>query len=135
MNHRIATLAALAIIGSTTLGLKALAVSHFARGATEWIGSPEVQAVGRAGRIAATSLGRTAADHARGIAFDATLGVVRGLSAVYAATGTRERVIPAVAPEPRIRIRRESESVDASAAERAEHDSGCESTRGDRTTS
>ena len=53
----------------------------------DWLGSPEALAVGRAGRIAAESLSRSAADQAKEIAFDATLGVVRGLSAIYAATG------------------------------------------------
>jgi hypothetical protein len=104
MHHRIATLAALAIIGAGVLGIETLAVSRVARGTSAWLGSPEALAVGRAGRIAAESLGHSAADHAREIAFDATLGVVRGLSAIYAATGGKVREISVASPETRVRV-------------------------------
>lgn len=133
MNQRIATVAALTIIGAAALGLETLAVTGVARGAGQWLGSSEALAVGRAGRIAAESLGRTAADHAWRIAFDATFGVVRGLSAVCAATGSGTRAIPAVAPEPEIRIIRVWEGVDANAD--AGLDPCCENAKADRTSS
>ena len=104
MHHRIATLAALAIIGSSVLGIETLAVSRVARGTSAWLASPEALAFGRAGRIAAESLGHTAADHAKEIALGATLGVVRGLSAIYAATGGQVREISAASPEASVRV-------------------------------
>ena len=102
MSHRIATLAALAIIGGGALGIETLAVSRVARGTSDWLGSPEALAFGRAGRIAAESLCRTAADHAKDVAFDATLSVVRGLSAIYAATGGKVKAVSAATREVRV---------------------------------
>jgi len=104
MSHRIVTFAALAIIGSSAFGLEALAVSRMARGASDWIETPEVQAVGRASRIAAQSLGHRAAEEAKEIAMGATLGVVRGLSAIYRATGGHANLLPGLSHARELRV-------------------------------
>lgn len=95
MNHRIVTLIAAGIIGSAALGLETVAVSRAAQGVGDALRTAEAAAMGRAGRILAESLGQAAAEQARGLAMDATLGVVRGVSAVYATMQPRAAAAPA----------------------------------------
>lgn len=135
MNHRpMLTLATIALLGSAALGFEALAVSRVAGNAASWLGSAEARAVGRAGEIAASSLSRAAIERARSAAFDAALGMVRGLGAVYAATAGRVAASPAAGSEPGVRLLKLRTAAEAGIPSGAawECEGACERAKSDR---